>query len=531
MSSVKRNIITNYFGSGWCALMGMAFIPLYIHYLGIEAYGVIGIFVLLQSWLFVLDLGITPTLSREMARFDAGAHTPQSICDLVRSLELIYLLIAVIIASVLTTGSSWLTTHWLQVESLSKIDVENALSLTGVFISLRWFVGLYRGALIGLQQHVWINGSNVFFATVRGLGVVGVLAWISPTILAFLVFQGAMAALEVLVLAFKTHRLLPSPPEPARFRWESLQQVWRFAAGMTANMVQILFLTQADKLLLSKLLPLTDFGYYVLATTLASGLYVAMGAITTVAYPQFAMLIARGETTILKEAYHNLSQILTLIIVPSALVLSFFSENILLLWTQNLSTAAVVAPLVSLLAIGNMINGMTQIPYYLQLASGWTRLNIVVNFLATIVLIPSVYFAIPVYGAIAAPIIWIILNIGFIVLSIPIMHNRLLPTEMWLWYKQDIVLPMLSALCGIGIVYFLAPTPTLEGPLVNVATLTAAAIVGLVATTLATPLGRKQIRRDPILFNRLGRKRKQRTGHQIIVVLDAVQQERGRRWS
>ena len=54
--SLKRNVIANYLGQGWKALMELAFIPIYIKYLGIEAYGVIGIFALLQSWHWGLSL-------------------------------------------------------------------------------------------------------------------------------------------------------------------------------------------------------------------------------------------------------------------------------------------------------------------------------------------------------------------------------------------------------------------------------------------------------------------------------------------
>jgi hypothetical protein len=52
--------------------MGLAFIPLYIKYHGIEAYGLIGLFALLQAWLGLLDMGMTPILGREMARFTGG---------------------------------------------------------------------------------------------------------------------------------------------------------------------------------------------------------------------------------------------------------------------------------------------------------------------------------------------------------------------------------------------------------------------------------------------------------------------------
>ena len=57
---LKRNLIANYLGQGWTALMGLAFVPLYIQYLGIEAYGLIGLFAVLQAWLALLDMGLTP---------------------------------------------------------------------------------------------------------------------------------------------------------------------------------------------------------------------------------------------------------------------------------------------------------------------------------------------------------------------------------------------------------------------------------------------------------------------------------------
>ena len=72
-SSIKRNLIVSYVSQGWVALMGVAFVPLYIRYLGIEAYGLIGAFSVLYSLLVILDFGISPTLMREVSRFTGGA--------------------------------------------------------------------------------------------------------------------------------------------------------------------------------------------------------------------------------------------------------------------------------------------------------------------------------------------------------------------------------------------------------------------------------------------------------------------------
>ncbi len=44
--------------------MSLAFIPLYIKFLGIEAYGIIGFFTTLQAMFTLLDLGLGYTLNR-----------------------------------------------------------------------------------------------------------------------------------------------------------------------------------------------------------------------------------------------------------------------------------------------------------------------------------------------------------------------------------------------------------------------------------------------------------------------------------
>ncbi len=65
--AVKKNIAANVAGSAWSAIAGLIFAPIYIHYLGVEAYGVIGVFISLQAVLSILDMGLATTLNREMA--------------------------------------------------------------------------------------------------------------------------------------------------------------------------------------------------------------------------------------------------------------------------------------------------------------------------------------------------------------------------------------------------------------------------------------------------------------------------------
>src|ERR1035437_5965996 len=130
--SLKRNVVANYFGQGWSALMSLAFVPLYIRYLGIESYGLIGIFALLQAWLALLDIGMKPALGREMARFTAGAHNSQSIRDLARSIELIEPPMAGGFALAILPASGWLPSHGVTPKTLPVEVVAQAFAVMGV---------------------------------------------------------------------------------------------------------------------------------------------------------------------------------------------------------------------------------------------------------------------------------------------------------------------------------------------------------------------------------------------------------------
>ncbi len=228
---LKRNLIANYLGQGWAALMGLAFIPLYIKYLGIEAYGLIGLFGVLQAWLVLLDMGMTPTLNREMARFTGGTHSATSIRDLLRSIEIIGLGIAMLIGLGIWAASAWLASDWLHAEKLPVDTVAQAFSIMGAVTALRFVEGIYRSAIVGLQRQVLFNVVNSVLSTLRGLGAVGILIWVSPTIEAFFIWQGLISVLSLGVLAGATYSALPKDKRGGQFSMAALKSISRFAGG------------------------------------------------------------------------------------------------------------------------------------------------------------------------------------------------------------------------------------------------------------------------------------------------------------
>ncbi|CAN5829088.1 polysaccharide biosynthesis protein [soil metagenome] len=446
MSPVKRNILANFAGNGWTALMGLAFIPLYIHFMGIEAYGLVGLYATLLVLVALLDMGLSSTLNREMARLSVHEDSGREMRDLLRTLEVVFWPTAVLIAIAVFLLAPFIANDWLQSSALPPATTQQAIVLMGAAMALQWPFGFYSGGLLGLQRHVLLNGIVIVMTTVRHGGAVLVLWLVSPTITAFFTWQIAGAALQTAVLALLLWRSLPAGGAPARFQTHAIRRIWRFAAGVSGITVLAVILTQLDKILLSRLLTLEMFGYYTLAGVVAMSLLRLASPVFLALYPRFSELVARGEQLELRQLYHRSCQLLSVLILPAALVIALFSGEILLLWTQNASTVQHTALVLSLLVIGTALNGLMHLPYALQLAYGWTRLTLYSNAVAAVVLVPMIFFATSHYGAVGAAAVWVLLNSGYVLASLQIMHTRLLPGEKWRWYLEDVGLPLAATL-------------------------------------------------------------------------------------
>jgi O-antigen/teichoic acid export membrane protein len=514
--SLKKNVVANYFGQGWQALMSFAFVPLYIKYLGMEAYGLIGIFAILQAWLVLLDMGMKPALGREMARFTAGAHDAQSIRDLLRSIELIGIAVAGVIALGIWTASGWLATHWVTAKHLPVEVVAHAFAVMGLVTALRFIQDIYVSSSVGLQRQVQQNMVAGISSTVRGLGAVALLAWVSPTIGAFFLWQGLVSVITVALFAGIVYRALPPAPRPARFSGPALMNIWRFATGIVAITFLALLLTQVDKILLSRLLTLEAFGYYALAGLVAGALYMMVGPISTAFYPRFTELATNGDEAALRRVYHQSAQMVTVLTGSAALMLMVFGERALRLWTGNPAMAQKVAPLMAVLALGTLFNTLMWIPYQMQLAHGWTSLTIKVNTVAVSLLVPAILLVVPAYGAIGAAWLWVLLNAGSMMIVIPLMHRRLLPSDKWRWYFQDVALPLAAATATTFLCRWAMPRDL--GKLGEFSVLLIGSACILLSSALVAPLVRTPITQQiPRRFGRLLRGLRRPTVHSLSV--------------
>jgi O-antigen/teichoic acid export membrane protein len=258
-----------------------------------------------------------------------------------------------------------------------------------------------------------------------------------------------VACIETILLAAKTYRLMPAMPAGARVNWSwtPLRGVLKFSLSIAFTSAVWVFVTQTDKLVLSKLLPLGEYAYFTLAVLVAGGVSIVSGPISTALLPRLSRLQAQHDEQGLIDLYRKATQLVAVIALPVSLMLACFAEPLLWAWTGNAGTAAHAAPILRLYALGNGILALGAFPYYLQFAKGDVRLHLIGNLLFVVVLIPTVIWATSNFGAIGAGWAWLGANAAYLLFWVPLVHRRFLPGLHGFWIVQDVANVAAGPIC------------------------------------------------------------------------------------
>jgi len=440
MTSLARNVTFNLLAKLYLMATGVLLLPLYVRYLGIEAFGLVAFAAMVQAWFQLLDLGLTPTLAREVARHNGGATDPARLRKLFGVLQILFLVVAVLGALALVALAGVLSTHWLKAAGLPAAQVRSCLRLIAILVALRWMTGFYSGLITGFERMVWLSVFSVAGATARCVLVVPAMVVFGANLDVFFGFQLAVAALECAVVAGMAFRLMGRIPKAgtARPDWAVLMSSLRFSLGLAFATVAWVAVTQTDKLLLSKLLPLDQYACYTMAVVAASGVLMLTGPIGEALLPRLARICAQGEETAFMALYREATQVVCLAALPATAVLVFWGGPVVWAWTGNPALVQGIPPVLALYAGGNAFLTLAAFPYYLQFARGDLRLHVIGTFLFVALLIPALLAATPRLGMAGAGWTWLGVNALSFLLWVPLVHSRMAKGIHLGWLGRDI---------------------------------------------------------------------------------------------
>lgn len=459
MSSVlRRNMIFNYVAQFYAIAIGIIVLPMTLSFTSAEAYGLIGVYTLIQTVLYGLDAGLSQTMSREVAKYKSLKQDEHKLRLIANSIEAVFLIMALFASVSLYFSSEFIAESWLDYSLLTNDQVISSFQVIALIVGLRWFVSASRSGLNGYERQAWLSTAEIVINTLRFPLSLAVLYIYEGSIGAYFGYQLLVAVFELVVLRAKFRSLLP---KVRLIQWVSLTEL-RYMLPLSLSIAYSTatwtIATQSDKLYFSKTLMLNEFGFFILVATLAGGLLQFSGPITKALTPRLVKLFHDGDKDRAVEMYRLCTRITVLALMPIAAVIAFNSEQTVYVWTGNAEAAIWAKDILPLYILTAAVMGVFTMQYLLQLAHGNLQLQNRYNTVTNLITVAAVFMA----GS----------NGGVVGVAWSLFAIRVMSLLFWLPWVQKKIVPELagawitdigaSIAIVVSVVYFISTIITQE---------------------------------------------------------------------
>jgi O-antigen/teichoic acid export membrane protein len=414
--------------------------------LGADVLGVIYFVLTLSGVLCAgLEMGFCSTTTREVA---AHIHDEPAYLDgLIRSASLFYWILYVVLAATLWMAAPALVNRWIHLDTLAPRAAIWAIRVLSVGALLGIPRAFYASLCRGVERMELNNGIDAVASTIQQAGAIAVIVsggGLRPVV-------GWFAASSVLwTIAYVVAIASVFPPQALIPGWSTsaVRRTLRFSTNMAAISVLSVIHSEADKTIISKLMPVGELGYYGVAARITRRASAVTGAISQAAFPALSAQVHRDRAGAVKQ-YHRLQDLVCFSTIPVFAGVIFSAVPLLELMFSRPIALEMLLP-VAFLALGQYMNCSLTIPYVFSLAVGKPEIARRLNLLALLVSLPFTLLLIERYGLAGAGFSWVVYHLFAYAYGLPRICRECLGITVSSWLRHAASVMTLAALCYGG---------------------------------------------------------------------------------
>ena len=449
MSRLSKNIIYNFCGQGLLIVLGFVAVKYIFKQLGEDALGIIYFTATMNAILCgVLEKGIYSTTVREISA--CFNKEPEYIRNFIRTGSFFCWGVYFIFSTVVYFGAPILVNKWINLTTIDSATAIYIMRILGIASLVAFPLSFYASLLRGLQRMEFNNIIDVSASGLHQLGIVMILM-AGGNIFHVAHWIAICYGFRVIGYLGVCSRFFPVQSFFPRYAHSVVKRNSEFASKMVSISVLTMVYKQSDKVMLSKLLPIGQLGYYGFAYGAISKAGLITSAIAQAAFPSFCSLYeGRGETGLLPQ-YKKLQDLVCFITVPLFAAIAFASLP-LLTYVFNSEIAKILHLPVILLILGFYLNGTLAIPYRLVLATDKPEITVKQILYAVFIVLPLSLISIYFWGLSGAALGWVLYFLFCYVYSVPRICAECLEKPAWFFYRHVLRVFLLTALT-YGVAY------------------------------------------------------------------------------
>jgi O-antigen/teichoic acid export membrane protein len=355
-----QNTASNFAGQVIITLLAFFSTPYITHKLGASQYGALS---LLMTYLFafsLLNLGMNASLVKYLAELLPKNHTREMQQYLSTSLTVL-VGIGAGIAGLVFVLAGTIVRHCFKGSAGLAPSTVLALRIASVAFILQFLIQVASSVPAAAQRFEIINLVRAGSEALRIIVTV-VLLFLGfglPSLMAVVIFASLCACLAY---GLASKRLMPA----LRLRPGFSSRHFRSLLGHSRYVLVVNLSNQLvgtmDSFLIGAFLPIANVAYYVISYTLAQRLWTFVGNLISVVFPAASAFSGAERQDRVRELYLRGMKVAAAAGCFPALALCLFSRSFLLYWLGP-DYAKEGAVVLSLLALGFLVNSFTYVPY------------------------------------------------------------------------------------------------------------------------------------------------------------------------
>jgi O-antigen/teichoic acid export membrane protein len=397
-----RNSLFNLIGQGIPLLVALFTIPLLIHGLGTDRFGVLTLAWMVIGYFSLFDLGLGRALAQVVAeKLSAGEE--RQLPPLVWTALVLMFVLGLLGALVVSLISPWLVHSGLKIPDSLQAETLDAFYMLAVGVPIVIITAGLAGILSAFQRFGILNAIRV---------PVGIYSFLAPLlILSFSQNLFLITALLVIgrLVACSVHfavclRVMPALRSEFTTKYAAIKPLFHFGAWMTITNVVGPLMVYLDRFVVGAVISMAAVTYYATPYEMVTKLWIFPGAIVGVLFPAFAATYVEDHDRMV-QIYTRGTKYIALILFPVILVITAFAHEGLQWWLGD-EFARHSTPVLQWLAIGVFINSLALVFIALIQGIGRPDLSAKLHFLELLIYVPILWWAIQNYGILGAAIAW-----------------------------------------------------------------------------------------------------------------------------
>jgi O-antigen/teichoic acid export membrane protein len=408
--SVGRFASYNLLGEIIPQLVTLVTIPMYLHLVGTERFGILSLSWLLLGYFGLFDLGLGRATSfRISMQRDAE---PSERAETFWSALLVNVGMGLIGGVVLWFAGDWFFRSIFKVDEAMRPEILESMVLLALSLPIATLTGVLTGSLQAREKFLETNKVSVISTILFQIFPLIVAWYYGPRLIWLLAAAFVARGLALVVLWSYCHKELISG-QPVRVGKESIKALLGYGGWISLNAMIGPVLVMLDRFAIGAVLGAKFVAYYTVPFQIAKRLAILPTALTSAIFPRLAVASAEESRLLGEKALRTVNSIVTPLVVIAVL----FIEPFIQLWV-NKELATVSGPIGRVLLIGFWANALAIVPINRIMASGRPAAVTRLYLIQIPIYLPLLYLGMHYYGLMGAALALLVrLYMDFLLIS------------------------------------------------------------------------------------------------------------------